>query len=119
MEQWHRATKWVKRNSRDLLWTKYSICSKYTPRCCCVYCGQQIQVENEMECGDVVKRRSLKAMGGAYLRPPRVVTGVLEGYECCDRAGNGERKRVGALGWTLVSDSVCDVSAVWCTLGSP
>lgn len=38
-----------------------------------------------------------------------MVAGALEGYECCDRAGNGQRKRVGALGWTLVSDSVCDV----------
>lgn len=33
-----------------------------------------------------------------------MVAGALEGYGCCDRAGNGQRKRVGALGWTRVSD---------------
>lgn len=93
MEQWHRATKWAKRSSGNLLWTKYSICSNYNLKCCCIYCRQQIQVENEMECGDVVKRRSLKAMGGAYLRPPWVVTGVLEGYECCDREWGAEKSR--------------------------
>lgn len=56
--------KWAKRSSGNLLWTESRICSKSFPRrCCCVYRRQQIQVENEMECGDVVKRRSLKAMG--------------------------------------------------------
>lgn len=29
------------------------------------------------------------------------------------------KKEGGALRWTFVSDSVCNVSAVWCTLGSP
>lgn len=48
-----------------------------------------------------------------------MVAGAIEGYGCCDRAGNGQRKGVGALGWTRVSDGVCDVNAVWCTLGSP
>lgn len=63
MEQWHRATKWAIRSSGNLLWTESRIYSKSFPWCCCDYCRQQIQVENEMECGDVVKRRSLKAMG--------------------------------------------------------
>lgn len=83
VEQWHRDTEWAKSNNGSLLWTKYSIGSKYILRCRCVYRKQQIQVENEMECGGIVKRRSYKAMGGGLPEDPlRVVTGALEGYEC-------------------------------------
>lgn len=90
-----------------------------------------------MERGGVVKgsRGYKKAMnlpeedqvrgGGVTCGPLIPEAGALErsrgGDVCWRRAGNGERKRRkgGASGWTFVSDGVCNVSAVWCTLGSP
>lgn len=56
---------------------------------------------------------------GVTCSPLKPVAGALEG-ECLLAEGwEWATKEGGALGWTFGSDGICNVSAVWCTLGSP
>lgn len=60
-------------------------------------------------------------MGGSLPEPPPPESSdrSVRGVGMLQQDWEWVAERVGALGWTLVSDSVCDASAVWCALGSP